>query len=811
MGTLGFAIIGVIVINGAFSFWQERKAEQAIDALQELLPRTTRVRRGGDVMAVQVAEIVPGDVILLSAGDEVPADAMVLSAFGLAINTATITGESRSTGKSEGLGAKDESAIAFAKNVVLAGTNVVAGEASALVLATGMRTELGKIAAVAQSAYESPSPLQLEIKRVSRLVAMLSTALGVLFFVVGTAMGIPFWQNILFAVGIIVANVPEGLLPTVTLSLALASQRMAKQNALVRHLVAVETLGEATVICTDKTGTLTQNRMASRRVFSSGILLDADDEALKTNEHEALLSAALSCHNLGQNEEGGVLSFLGDPMEIALCELARKVRTNARPEERIDEIPFDADRRRLSTVHNRGETFVVYCKGALEALLPLATKHLVHGQVLPLEEASRRALVAQEEALADEGYRVLAFAYREVSAGYERASLETDLILVGLVGLEDPLRPEVPDAIDRCKRAGIRVIMVTGDHPITARAVGRKIGLITREDAEIVTGERLRKTTDDELALLLRAPEVHFARLDADQKMRIVEALKRRHEVVAVTGDGVNDAPALRCADIGVAMGQNGTDVARGAADIVLLDDNFATIVKAIEEGRAVYANLRKFITYVLTSNIPELVPYLAFALFRVPIALTVVQILAVDLGTDIVPALALGAEKPDPSVMLRPPRPRKERLLDGPLLARAYLFLGPIEALGTMVVFFLVLGAVGVTPGAPLDTQDPRLVLATSAAFLTVVVMQVVNVLVCRSESASLFSAGFFSNRLLFWAVFVELCLAALFVYTPPGQFVFGTTGVPLRFVALALPFGLLLLALEEGRKALMRWSKRA
>src|SRR3989338_2723629 len=681
MATLGYAVLGVILINGLFSFWQEYRAEKALAALRNLLPQHTTALRDGRAVQLPVAELVPGDVVLLAAGDDVPADCRLIEAFGVRVNTANLTGESKPMARNAS--AEPEEQPALRHDILHAGTSLISGEAMAMVYATGMHTEFGNIARLTQTAREPLSPLQKEIVRLSRLVALFAMLLGAVFFLIGHLAGLSLWENLVFAIGIIVANVPEGLLPTVTLSLAMATQRMAKKNALVRHLPAVETLGAASVICSDKTGTLTQNRMSIRQVFYSGALLTPGE--LAATAAEPLYAIMRHCHDLRRVEQNGQSIWLGDPMEVALLE---GVPSNGVIFPRLDEIPFDTERKRMSVICATPQGHMLYCKGAPESVLPLCSAMLLQGKILPLDEASRTKLLSAHEDMTERGLRVIALAYR--SLPQHAAEPETELIFAGLIGLVDPPREGVPEAVRRCHEAGIRVIMITGDHPHTASALAREIGLAQNPFA--VTGDKLLTMSDTDLQLLLDEPELIFARTGADQKMRIVQALQSKGEIVAVTGDGVNDAPALKCADVGIAMGISGTDVAKESADIILLDDHFATIVAAIEEGRAVYDNVRKFLTYILTSNIPEIVPYLAFVLFRIPLPLTIIQILAVDLGTDMLPALALGAEKPDPDTMRRPPRPRSERLLNWGSLLRAYLFLGPLEAVAGMAAFFFVL-----------------------------------------------------------------------------------------------------------------------
>lgn len=806
MARLGVAIVGVVIINGIFSFWQEYKAERAVEALRQLLPQKVKALRAGEIVGLLASELVPGDIVLLEEGDFVPADCRLTEVFGLRVNLSTVTGESLA--KARTAEPSSEESPLQARNVVLAGTSVVSGQGRGVVYATGMRTEFGRIAHLTQTAGETVSPLQREIARLSRIVAGLATGMGVLLFFAGQAMGLPTWENLLFAIGIIVANVPEGLLPTVTLSLAMATQRMARRNALVRHLPAVEALGSTTVICSDKTGTLTQNRMSVQRLWIGGAFMPRSDLPTRAHvlqEHRQLFINAALCHNLKAVEEAGRQALLGDPMEIALAEIGREIAGDLTAFSRIDEIPFDTDRKRMSVLAETPHGRMLYCKGALESVLTSCRFIHLDAGLAPLDPAARTRLLAAQDEMAGAGLRVLAFAHRAVDEAGSPGD-EQDMILAGLIGLEDPPRAEVPDAIARCHTAGIRIIMVTGDHPRTGVAIARQIGLIRSEQPLVVDGEQLRLMSPTQLQLALDAPEILFARVAAEQKMRIVEALKKKGEIVAVTGDGVNDAPALKTADIGIAMGISGTDVAKEAADIILLDDNFASIVAAIEEGRAVFENIRKFLTYILSSNIPELVPYLAFVLFRIPLPLTIIQILAVDLGTDMLPALALGAEKPDPAVMQRPPRAPTERLLSWGLIARAYLFLGVLEAAAAMLAFFFVLNAAGWHYGQLLDRFDPVYLQATSACLATIVVMQVINVFLCRHPRRSLLACGFGGNGYLWLGIVAELAVIVLILYTPSGNWLFGTAPIGGTTWLLAIACAALMCVLEELRKLSIR-----
>jgi calcium-translocating P-type ATPase len=806
MATLAIAIVAVIVINGAFSFWQEYRAEETMAALQRLLPHQVRVLRDGAAAIIPAEDIVPGDVIFVSAGDDVPADCRLIEAFGLRVSNATITGEARPV--SRDTQRSTEADLLRSRNVLLAGTSVTSGEATALVFATAMHTAFGRIAHLTQTTVDTPSPLLREIATLSRVIAVLALAIGTAVFVIGRFIGLPLSISLVFAIGIIVANVPEGLLPTVTLSMAMAARRMAMRHTLVRHLPSVEALGSASVICTDKTGTLTQNRMDIRSIYVPGRFVNpaTTDPSTLAATHRRFLECAACCHDLRRMSSDGPGQWIGDPMEQALARMAAAALGAFELPVRIDEIPFDPERKRMATVHRIGNDVVLFAKGAPEELVPCARSVDVEGEPMPLTGEWNRELAQAATEMADRGMRVLAFAYRVLPEAYVRAEAEQDLVIAALVGFEDPPRAEVPAAVHRCRDAGIKIVMVTGDHPHTALAIAREVGIVQSATATLLTGDHLARLSDIQLQLALAAPEIVCARVSAEQKLRIVAAFQRKRCIVAVTGDGVNDAPALRAADIGIAMGVSGTDVAREAADLVLLDDNFASIVAAVEEGRAVFENIGKFLTYILTSNIPELVPYLAFAFMRMPLALTVIQILAVDLGTDMVPALGLGGEPPDSGVMQRPPRTRDDRLLTPGLLVRAYLFLGTMEAVAAMAAFVLVLRGAGWQWGDELVFSDPRYRQATTACLTAIVLMQIVNVHLCRSDRASLCSSRLLGNRLITVGIVAELVVILLIDYTPIGNGFFGTAPLPLSAWVTVMPFALAMLGLEELRKGLVR-----
>ena len=807
MARVGVALIGVIVLSGLFSFWQEARVERTLAALQGLLPRQVDLLRNGLVQTLPAEMLVPGDVIILNQGDNVPADCRLIEAFGVRVNRATVTGESHP----QHCNAAPSSAESRldSRNILLAGTSLVAGQGRAVVFATGAHFEFGKIAHLTQIGVEADSPLRNEIAHLSRFIALLSLVIGALFFTIGTFIGVPFWRDVMLSLGIIVALVPEGLLPTLTLSLVLVAQRLASRNVLIRHLPSVETLGSVTVICTDKTGTLTENRMRTQQVFLDLRSLDVEEmprDSVLLRQHELFFRVAKNCHDLTKTHRDGRVVLAGDPLEIALVEMSERLVTLPPAPMRCDEKPFDSDRMRQSVIYPAAAGAILYCKGALESVLPLCDSIAFSTGVRALDESTRTSILRAQDEMAGRGLRIIALAARQLPADCAQADQEVSLTFCGLAGLADPPRSGVEDAIATCHTAGIKVIMVTGDHPVTALAVARQIGLVRSDAAEVISGGQLGKLSPAQLQLALDAPEIIFARVAADQKMRIVEALKGKGHIVAVTGDGVNDAPALRAAHIGIGMGLSGTDVAKGAADMVLLDDNFSSIVVAIEEGRAVFRNIRKFLTYVFVHNVAELIPTLAFALFAIPLPLTPVQALTIDMGTDSLTALGLGVERGNAQTMRTRPRSRSDRLLNAALSVRAYLVLGLYEASAALAAFFYVLHGGGWQYGMVLASTEPLYRQATTACLAAIVLLQIVNVFLCRSAVRSLFTTGFFGNPLILWGVLLETVLIMLIVYTPSGNALLGTASLPIDVWLFLLPWAVGMIILEELRKYCVR-----
>ncbi len=839
MPQLAWAIIAVILINGLFSFWQEYQAERAAEALEALLPRQVTVRRDGQPQLVPTSEIAPGDMLLLSEGEATPADARLISAAGVRLDVSSLTGESRPITRTvESVGAAPDAGAATLSNLVFAGTTVASGRGEAVVFATGANTEFGRIAQLTQSQDERPSPLQRELKHVTRFVTILAVGLGIAFFVIGVKLGgLSPASGFLFAIGIIVANVPEGLLPTLTLALALGVKRMARRRALVKRLSAVETLGATTIILTDKTGTLTENEMTARELWAgganyqlSGVGYEPVGELSRGGGAEndpaavtdMLRAAALCCdaHLVPPQNDQRRWTAIGDPTEAAILTAAAKLGLSQEKLAvwpRLAELPFDSTRKRMTTIQRIDGAAVACVKGAPGEIFARCAAIRLRSGAAPFDEEWRQRAETAHDELARRGLRMLAVATRSVDPnsqaydGWRVEDVERELTLLGLVAMKDPPRPEVASAIAACRQAGVRVMMVTGDHGLTAAAIGSEIGLFDG-DARVVTGVELDSLDDERLATLLDTKGVIFARVTPEHKLRLVEACQRKGDVVAVTGDGVNDAPALKRADIGVAMGITGTDVAREAADMVLADDNFASIVAAIEEGRAVYDNVRKFVTYIFASNAAELVPFIVFILFRIPLPLTVMQILAVDLGTDLLPALALGAEAPEPDVMRRPPRSRRERLLNLPTLLRAYGWLGMIEAALSLGGFFFAYWLTGWRRGEPMAGSGFVYATATTMTLAGIVACQVGAAFACRSDHQASWRLGFGSNRLLLIGIAAEIALLLSLTYAPPLQSVFGLAPLGIEHWVLLVAFGPLLFVCEEGRKAVwMRFSQVA
>ncbi len=800
MEVLGASLFAVAVLNALFSFGQEMRAERAMEALRKMLPARITVRRDGVESELETSALVPGDVVLLAEGDRIPCDARLVECRDLLVNNAPLTGESRHVSLRAAAVAAGH--LLDSPNLAFAGCTVLRGAGVAVAYATGARTEFGKIAALSVRVQRPPTPLEYEVRRTARVLTIVAVSMGLLFFGYGVAIERPLWVNVVFMLGIIVANVPEGLLPTLTLALAMGAVRLARKNVLVKSLNAVEALGSVEVICTDKTGTLTKNQLAVTRIVDP-----IGGEALDEAAARSLLEAVVVASEI----HGRPTALTGDPLDVAAAEVLRRMGGDplALAGAVVRHIAFDVERRRAAGVIARDDVTLFTIKGAWEAVRPHITRITGATGETDADATALAAAEATVHRLASCGLRVIAVASRrlepdEVTAPEDR--LENRLSLLGFLCCEDPLREEVPDALARCHSAGIRVIMVTGDHPDTARAIAERAGVLSADaPAEaVLLGDRLEGARESELVEWLRAGACVFARTTPEQKLKIVGAIKRMGLLVAMTGDGVNDAPALRAADVGIAMGLEGSDVAREAAQIVLLDDNFASIVAGVEEGRTVFANVQKFTSYVLASNVPEMVPFLAYVALPVPLGLTVIQILSIDLGTDMVPAIGLGQEPPDGEAMRRRPRGRNGRLLSASLMLHSYLFLGVLQAAWAMLVFFLYLRAGGWIWGVELGADDALHRGATGVTLISVIFAQVANVVGRRHESLSGLDRGLLRSPLLLIGVALEIAFAFAALYWPPLSRVLGTAPLPLGWVALAAVGAPLFFLADLGYKRL-------
>lgn len=818
-------IIVIVLINAVLGFVQEYRAEQSLEALKQLAAPTARLRRDGQEMQVPAQDLVPGDLLLLEAGDKVPADARLLEANGLEVEEAALTGESLPVRKAPAWVGGEEAGLGDRKNMVYMGTTITRGRAHAVVVETGMTTEMGRIAHLMQEVEVEETPLQRRLEQLGKWLVLLCLAVCACVVVAGLLGAerltrAEVTRLFLAGVSLAVAAIPEGLPAIVTVALALGVQRMIKRNAIVRKLQAVETLGCATVICSDKTGTLTKNEMMVRAAWAGGIRYDVtgdgyrpagdflvDGNPIRPQEEPSLaqaLKSAVLCANAQlvqagggrrslarRSEEGATRSgwtVQGDPTEGALVVAATKA--GYRPDKlyqahhRLWEIPFESERRRMSvlTRTEAGEV-AIHVKGAPDTVLDLSSHIYLDGKLQPLTAAMKQQILAENERMAGQALRVLGIAFRplgsqaqaQVEDDLDQAATryERDLVFLGLMGMIDPPRPEVKRAVQAATRAGIRTVMITGDHPATALAVARELG-ISGADGKAMTGRELDQLSDEELVDAVHIIRV-FARVSPQHKLRIVRAFKALGEVVAMTGDGVNDAPAVKEADIGVAMGRTGTDVTKEASAMILSDDNFATIVAAVEEGRGIYDNIRKFIRYLLSCNTGEVLTMFLAAVMRLPLPLLPIQILFVNLVTDGLPAMALGIDAPEPDVMRRPPR-RPDEGVFARRLGIKIIGRGVLIGLGTLGAF--VWGVMMSSSATPL-TDPEVLTRARTMALATLVAAQLIHVFDCRSERRTIFETGLFGNPWLVAAVASSLTALLLAIYWPPLATVFKTAAL--------------------------------
>jgi Ca2+-transporting ATPase len=761
------AIIVILILNASLGFYQEFKAEKAISALKKLTVSKVTVIRDGVHHEISVEEVVPGDIVILEEGNRVPADVRLIEVSNLKIDESELTGESVPVLKDKKtLG---DVALADRKNMAFMSTLITYGRGVGVVVDTGMSTEIGKIATLVEERDE-PTPLQKKLQRFGRDIGIFVLVISFFIFLIGIIKSENPFKMILTAMSLAVAAVPEGLPTVVTLTLTLGTERMLKKNAVVKRLAAVEALGSVTVICADKTGTMTTNEMTVEKIWSSGKTIDVTGVGFepkgefllnnkkidpKSDENLTLLLKISKMCNDSILKDGIGWHVIGDPTEGALKVLARKADiTDDYP--RVKEIPFSSERRTMTTVHEINGDYYAYSKGAPEVILKICNS-LYPNKKFSDEEKSKIMRIVH--GLADDGLRVLGFSCKKIGAKDSSSSIEKDMTFVGLAAMMDPPRKETKSAISLCREAGIKVVMLTGDHPITAKAIASQIGL----EGEVITGERLEKLSDEELEEVVDENTI-FARVSPQHKLRIVEALKKKNHIVAVTGDGVNDAPALKKADIGVAMGMKGTDVAKESSDIILLDDNFHTIVSSIEEGRRIYDNIKKFIRFMLASNFGEMFVVASAVFLGLPIPFLPLQILWINLITDGFPALSLGLDPKEKDLMKRKPRDTKETILHSSL--PFIIFSGIIGLVSTMALFYLEL--------------PYGLVKARTMAFTTIILFQMFFVFNCRSEKRSAFKINPFTNNKLIMSVLFSVILQIIVIYVPFFQAIFET--VPLN-----------------------------
>ncbi|NMD26778.1 MAG: cation-translocating P-type ATPase [Chloroflexi bacterium] len=875
-------IMLIVVLNATLGVVQESKAEASLAALKKMAAPESQVLRDGIRLSIPARELVPGDIVYVEAGNYVPADIRLLESVNLRVEEATLTGESVPVQKSAALVLSENAALGDRKNMLFAATLVSYGRGHGVVVATGMETQIGMIADMLQSVDDGKTPLQNKLDKLGKTLAIAALLVCGLVFLLGLARSGVFTQgftkastaavleSFMIAVGLAIAAVPEGLSAVVTISLALGMREMIKRHALIRKLQAVETLGSITVICSDKTGTLTENRMTVTVVDMASHILDFTHEAeygaIRSLQEvlqveapdEKQLEMLRACPTLLHTLAGGTLCndaiiephpekeerfvMIGDPTEGALVVaaarmgLTKKLLMEALPREA--EVPFDSERKRMTTAHRLPDKredlheavrelwswgvdeearYLAYTKGSVDGLLDIADKLYVEGRVVPLESQWRERIEAANAHMAEQGVRVLGLAYRtlaELPDELKADDVETGMTFVGMVGMIDPARPEVKDAVALCKSAGIRPIMITGDHPLTARHIAEDLGISTNGKA--LTGAEVEKLPDSELEQVVKDVSI-FARVSPEHKLRIVQALQNNGEVVAMTGDGVNDAPALKKADIGVAMGITGTDVAKSTADMVLTDDNYASIVAAVEQGRVIYANIRKFVFFMLSTNLTEIMVIFVAALLRLPLPLTVIQLLTLNLLTDGFPALALAVEKGEPQVMQRPPRPKNE-----PIIKKSMRIGLTIQTVcQTAVALGAFLLGLWWHPGAALPPgQSPLLTLlrfnwtgvdvqtAETMAFITLALCELFRAYTVRSERLSVFQLGLFSNRAMQPAFLVSLVVLLSVVNVPFLQPVFNTHFLAAREWMVVLGLAVIPAIVEEITKFFLRRS---
>lgn len=814
------AIISIVILNAILGFIQEYRAEKSLAALKKLSSPTSKVIRDGKHMIIPSSEIVPGDLVEMEAGDFVPADSRIVYATGnMSTHEASLTGESTPVTKAASRLELENTSLADRSNMLYMGTSVVAGKARALITGTGMNTELGKIADMIQDIEDSTTPLQNKLKEFGKIIIVVVFLLVGLIFMIGFLRGEEVLGLFLSAVSLAVAAIPEGLPAVVTIALALGVQRMVKRNCIIRKLPSVETLGCTSVICSDKTGTLTKNEMTVQMVYHAGQFYQVtgigyaptgdfirDNQKINPREIPGLvklLSGTVLCNGAQLVHDETAYKIVGDPTEGALLTLAAKAGLNRQDLEIEypfeEEIPFDSERKQMTIIRQQGSSFTAVVKGAPDILLSNCTRIEENGENYPLSREKKELILQANAGLADKAMRVLAVAYRGFDTlpdNRDASEIERDLTFLGLVAMIDPPRPEVKLAMQECRSAGIRSVMITGDHKNTAVAIARDLGFY-QADSLAFTGEELDRLTDDEFKRYVDRTVV-YARVSPEHKLKIVKAWREKGEIVAMTGDGVNDAPAVKEADIGVAMGITGTDVTKEVSEMVITDDNFASIVAAVEEGRGIYDNIRKFIHYLLSCNAGEILVMFVASLFKLPLPLLPIQILWVNLVTDGLPALALGVDPIDKKIMQRPPRMKNESVISWQM-GGTMLMQGAFIAFCSLLAFYLVY-----------FVEGEGIERARTASFIVLACSQLFHSFNCRSTHESIFSLGFLTNSKLVYATLLSFILQMSVVYVPFLQTVFKTKPLGLFDWVMVLVISSFTLWAMELVKLYRRWSAK-
>lgn len=794
-------ILAVVIINAVLGVLQESKAEKALAALKNMSSPYAKVKRNGEVRQIKSEELVPGDIVLLEAGDYVPADMRLLQAASLKIEEAALTGESVPVEKSVEKIDKTDIVIGDRKNMVYFGSSVSYGRGLGVVAATGMSTEVGKIASHISSNESQQTPLQKKLGEMTKYLTIAIIAVSIIIFFAGVIQGQKYLDMFLTAISLAVAAIPEGLPAVITIVLALGVQKMAKRNAIIRKLSAVETLGCTEIICSDKTGTLTQNKMTVTEIYIDGKIVKVEDLAPDTGSTELFIDSLVLCNDSKvSRSDSGSIAFMGDPTETALADFGLNKGVNKEELDkqlpRKSEIPFDSERKLMTTINQTKEQIKAFTKGAPDVLLDRCTGILLNGEAEPLTPNHIDSIIAANKALASKALRVLGVAYKDIDhipSELLPEEIESGLVFVGLAGMIDPPRPEAKEAVRICTEAGIRPVMITGDHKDTAAAIAKELNII-KDESQVITGAELNAINDETFEQQIEKYSV-YARVSPDHKVKIVNAWKKKGKVVAMTGDGVNDAPALKASDIGVGMGITGTDVAKGTSNMVLSDDNFATIVVAVEEGRKVYNNIRKTIQFLLSSNLGEIVTLFVATMLNWTILLPI-HILWVNLVTDTLPALALGLEKSHKDIMKQKPRKASSSFLsDG--VGISILYQGVLKGIITLTAYYI---------GTRLYSHE----VAVTMAFATLGLVQLTHSLNARSNKKSLLRIGLFSNMYLIGAIAISALLQIIVIAVPFLNDIFNVTVLNLEQWLIVVCAALVIIPIVEAVKLFLNITKK-